>query len=113
MYMRKFLLAILFITTLTTASRGQNKLSPLMRQTMMTEQRHDDAIDSTLAPMMKVRGGVSYISAFVRFNDISAIDSLEARGAVVRTQTRHFATVSVPTDGDYVKALMNLFANKM
>lgn len=98
MYMRKFLLAILFIATLTTASRGQNKLSPLMRQTMMTEQRHDDAIDSTLAPMMKVRGGVSYISAFVRFNDISAIDSLEARGAVVRTQTRHFATVSVPTD---------------
>lgn len=99
MTIRKFSLTILFAFIALTATWGQSKLSPLMRQTIkMGNMDKSSVVDSTFSPVRKARAGKTYISAFVRYNDPSAIDSLEAAGAIIRTRTSSFVTADLPAD---------------
>ncbi len=97
--MRKFYIALILACMALNPVAGQNKLSPLLRQTLSESAAVASPLDGSMIKPAKVtRAGETYISAFVRFNDQAAIDSLETYGAIIRTKTKSFVTAFIPVN---------------
>ncbi len=98
MEMKKLPLLLLLTAFALTPAWGQSKMSPLLRQTLRKAETKPCIQDTVFPVVKKVKEGKTYISAFIKFNDDAAIDSLTALGAIVRTRTASFATVYLPID---------------
>lgn len=96
--MKRLSFVIAFSLIALSSALGQNKLSPMLRQTIMESSVHSPVNDSTLATVKTSRADKTYISAFICFKDASAIEDAERLGAIIRTRTNRFATTFLPVD---------------
>ncbi|MDE7442978.1 MAG: S8 family serine peptidase, partial [Muribaculaceae bacterium] len=101
--MRKIYLFALALP-LISAAANQSKLTSNTIMDLMNREQVSSDVKMARAPQLSTE-----LSAYIKYNDASCIDSLTAMGVNVRTVTRSILTVSIPTDKiDAVAALQSV-----